>query len=224
MLIFKKIGAFIFQNYSCYLYENELTKRGEGEFLPAIKEFNFKIVTKPQELDELVRDGFDVSKGDAEARNMLEQGAIAALLFVNNELASTEWAAVNEKANRAINIYPLTIDFSKGEAYASIVWTSPNYRRKGLHNYVYYKLYDYLRENGVKKVKSIVATDNLPAQKVHQKMGPQEKIYGRARYLKIFGMAFWSEVPSSRQSSAGRLLDRMHALTNSGKNRTVNYD
>ena len=208
MSLSKKLMDFIFQSYSCYLYESSLIKRNEAEFLPGIQNFTLKIVTAKQQLDELESAGFDLSLCDGEARSLLEKGAVAGLLFVNRELASVEWAAMNAQANRAINIYPLKIDFSQKEVYASGVWTNPKFRRSGLHKYVYYKLYDFLRENGIKTVKSIVAIDNLAAQKAHQRFAPHERIYARARYLRIFGLHFWSETPINQQFTLG-IFERM---------------
>jgi ribosomal protein S18 acetylase RimI-like enzyme len=208
MSLFKKILVFIFQSYSCCLYESSLVKRNEDDFRPEIRNFTFKVITAPQQLDELVSAGYDLSLCDPETRSILGKGAVAGFLFVGRELASTEWAAMSKNANKAINIYPLKIDFSQKEAYASGVWTNPQFRRKGLHTYVYYKVYEFLRENGIKTVRSIVATDNLAAQKAHDKFAPQEKVYARARYLRLLGLHFWNEFPFSHQTALG-LFDRL---------------
>lgn len=202
MNLFNRLAALTFQSYSCYLYESTLIKRNEADFLPRVGNLTFKLVTKIPQLDELASAGFDLSQIDTETRSALEKGAMAGLLFVDSELASMEWAAMTEQANRAINIYPLKIDFSQKEAYASGVWTNPKFRRNGLHTYVYYKVYDFLRINGVKTVRSIVAIENIAAQKAHEKFAPHEKLHGRARYLKILGFQFWSEKlsgPSDRR-------------------------
>ncbi len=201
----KKFLAFGFQSYACNLYESTLVKRNETDFLPRIQNLTFDIVTTRQQYDELVSAGFDLSQTGSEARSMLDQGAVVGLIFAGKELASMEWAAMTDKANRAINIYPLKIDFSQKEAYASGVWTNPKYRRNGLHTYVYYRVYDYLRRNGVMTVRSIVATDNVAAQKAHMRFAPQEKIYARARYLRLLGLQFWNERLLTQPSTAGPL-------------------
>lgn len=201
----------MFQSYPCYLYENALIKRNETDFLPRIRNFTFHIVTTRQQLEELVSAGFNLSQANKEAWSILEQGAVAGLLFVDRELASMEWAAMSERANRFINIYPLKIDFPQKEAYASGVWTNPKFRQKGLHTYVYYKLYDFLRQCGITTVRSIVATDNVAAQKAHERFAPQEKIYATARYSRILGLQFWSE-GMARRKPAARSLDRLPSL------------
>jgi ribosomal protein S18 acetylase RimI-like enzyme len=132
---------------------------------------------------------------------LIQKGAAAGLIFVGKELASMEWVAMTERANKAINLYPLKIDFQQKEAYASGVWTNPKFRHKGLHVYVYYKVYDFLRENGITSIFSIVASDNLAAQKAHQRFSPQERVYGRARYLNILGIPFWIEYPFEKPSA-----------------------
>jgi ribosomal protein S18 acetylase RimI-like enzyme len=203
---FSRFAAFIFQSYSCYLYESSLIKRSEADFLPRIRNSIFSLITSEQQLDELESAGLELSHIDTEARSMLGRGTVAGLLFVGRELVSVEWVALNEQANRIINIYPLKIDFRQKETYASGVWTNPKFRRNGLHTYVYYKVYDFLRENGIRTVRSIVATDNLAAQKAHNRFAPQEKIYARAHYLRILGLHFWNEEPFNQQSAA-RWLD-----------------
>lgn len=211
MNLFNVLADAAFQSLSCYLYESLLVEREEADFLPCLGNLTFILVKSKARLDGLAASGFNLSPLNAEAWSMLEQGALAGLLFVGQELASMEWAAASERANRAINIYPLKIDFSRKEAYASGVWTSPEFRRNGLHTYVYFKLYDSLRKSGVVTVKSIVATDNIAAQKAHQRFAPQERVYAAVRYLKILGMQFWSEVPLDQRSALGQ-LERLPSL------------
>jgi ribosomal protein S18 acetylase RimI-like enzyme len=211
MRFLKRLAAFVFQSYFCDLYESTLIERNEADFLPRIRNLTFHIVYTAQRLDELVSAGFDLAHSNTETRSMLEQGAVVGLLFVDRELASMEWAATSEQANRAINIYPLKINFSQKEAYASGVWTNPKFRRNGLHIYVYYKVYDHLRNAGIATIRSIVATDNIAAQKAHDRFAPQEKRYARAHYLRILGLQIWKEELFNRQSTA-RLLARLPSV------------
>ncbi len=164
--------------------------------MPGIKGFTLKIVSTKQQLHELNDGGFNLSLDHAETKHRLEQGAIACFIFMDRELASMEWAATNTAAKAAIDNYPCRVDFASQEAYAGGVWTSPKYRGSGLHAYVYYRIYDFLRENGIRTVRSIVATTNTVAIRSHEKFAPEEKIVARARYLKILGLQFWRETPS----------------------------
>jgi hypothetical protein len=201
MSLFRKLLSSIFQTYVCYLYENILTRRNEADFLPGIRNICFIIVRTKQQFDDLIMAGYDLSDYDSETWSLLEKGVLAGLLFIEKDLASVEWIAQNPQANSAINIYPLKIDFSLREAYAAGVWTNPKYRRKGLHTYVYYKIYDFLRESGKTRVLSIVASDNIPANRAHFKFAPDERIYARARYIQLFNLRFWKESPLTQEMS-----------------------
>jgi ribosomal protein S18 acetylase RimI-like enzyme len=205
MVWLRKLVDFMFNSYSCYLYENSLIKRNEADFLPGISNLSFEIVSTKQHVHELQSNGFDMSKFDKQALSMLEQGAVVGVLFVDKELASMEWVAMNKQANRAINIYPIKIDYSIKEAYASGVWTKPKFRRRGLHTYVYYKVYDFLRQNGITVVRSIVAIDNKAAQRAHAKFAPQEKIYAKVHFWKVMWMQFWKEERLDQLHRAGLL-------------------
>jgi hypothetical protein len=213
MRFLKRLGNFVFQSYYCDIYDSTLIQRNEADFLPTIGNYSFTMVTTEQQLDDLESSGFKLSQIDSEARSMLQRGAAAGLLFVDRELVSMEWVATNDLANKAINIYPLKINFLQKEAYASGVWTNPRFRRKGLHIYVYYKVYDFLRINDIEIVKSIVATDNIAARKAHERFAPQEKIIGRAHYWRILGIQFWSEGFVDQKSNA-KLLGRLPSMPN----------
>lgn len=193
----RKLLAFllVYENFACYLYKSTLVRRNEDDFIPRIKEFNLKIISTKQQLNELVNGGFNLSFHSAKAEYRLEKGAVACLVFVDKELASMEWVAMNAEAKASIDNYPCRVDFSNKEAYAGGVWTNPKYRGNGLHIYVYYKIYDFLRKNGIVTVRSIVEVNNTAAQKSHDKFGPEEKIDAKAHYLRIMGLQFWRENP-----------------------------
>lgn len=191
----RKVLAFllVYENFACYLYKSTLIRRNESDFTPRIKKFTLKIISEKQQLNELVNDGFDLSLHSAKAKYRLEKGAVACLVFMDKELASMEWVAMNAAAKARIDNYPCKVDFSNKEAYAGGVWTNPKYRGNGLHKYVYYKIYDFLRENGIMTVRSIVEVNNTAAQKSHDKFAPEEKIEAKARYLRIMGLQYWRE-------------------------------
>ena len=189
----KKTLAFllIFENFSCYVYSSKLKIRNENDFTPGIKNITLKIVTAKDQIDALIQSGFDLSLRLSIIYTRLEKGALTCLVFVDKELASMECAATNAAAKQGIDIYPCKIDFDHKEAYAGGVWTNPKYRGKGLHLYAYYKIYDYLREQGIVTVKSIVEVHNTAALKAHARFAPEEKIEAKAHYLRLLGLHFW---------------------------------
>jgi hypothetical protein len=197
MTSFKKLLAFllVYENFTCYVYDATLISRNEDDFKPRMDDFTLKILSTKQALNELVNNGFDLSPHLARTKHRLEKGATVCLAFVGKELASMEWVAMNAEAKKSIDVYPCEIDFSRKEAYAGGVWTNPKYRGKGLHIYVYYKIYDFLRENGLTTVKSIVEVHNTAALKSHERFAPEEKIKAKAHYLRVMGLHFWWETP-----------------------------
>ncbi|MGD1119760.1 MAG: hypothetical protein ABR886_09765 [Dehalococcoidales bacterium] len=206
MTSLEKLLAFllVYENFSCYVFNSTLIIRNENDFTPAINEFTLKIISTKQQLSELVDNGFDLLPHLDKTRHRLGKGAIACLLFVGKELASMEWVAMRAEAKAAIDIYPCKVDFLNKEAYAGGVWTKSKYRGKGLHIYTYYKIYDFLRENGVRTVKSIVEVNNSAAIKSHERFAPEEKIVAKAHYLRVMGLHFWRETqyePTTKEDS-----------------------
>ena len=195
--LLRKVLAFllVYENFTCYLYQAALKIRNEDDFTPRIQDFTLKIVSTKPQLNELVNSGFDLSRVSAKVKYRIEKGAIACLVFVNKELASMEWAAMNAEAKASIDKYPCQVDFASKEAYAGDVWTNSKYRGNGLHIYAYFKIYDFLRENGIITVWSIVEVHNTAAMKSHDRFAPEERIVLRGRYLRITGLHFWRETP-----------------------------
>jgi hypothetical protein len=183
------------ETLSYYLYECRLTKRNENDFLPRTRDFELKIITDLAQLDELTSRGYDLSLDAGFTRRGLQNGAAAFLLFVKGELATRELVATNARAKAAIDKYPYRVDFANREACASGVWTNPKFRQMGLHTYVFFKAYDYLRESGIKVVRSIVWVDNVAAQKAHERFAPDIRKYARGNYLKVMGLHFSWETP-----------------------------
>jgi ribosomal protein S18 acetylase RimI-like enzyme len=189
---FKQAASFVTanENLNYYLYECRLAKWNEADFRPKIHNFTLQTISTEQQLDALIANGFDLSLDSELTRRGIQKGAVAFMLFIGKELASRELVATNAGAKAVIDKYPYAVDFDHGEACASGVWTNPKFRNLGLHTYVFFKAYDYLRENGVKIVRSIVWVDNLAAQKAHEKFAPDIQKYARGRYFKILGLTF----------------------------------
>ena len=195
MANFQKIITYlsVHENFSCFVYKSRLVERNENDFKPCCVKFVLKIISNEQELNDLLYDRFDLSPHLDKTRERVKKGAIACLVFMGKELASMEWAAVNPQAKAGIDIYPCKVDFENKEAYAGGVWTNPEYRGKGLHTYVYYKIYDFLREQGVTSVVSIVEVNNSAALKAHDRFAPEEEIISKAHYIRFLGLRMWRE-------------------------------
>ena len=175
--------------------EQVLEYRNQADFMPKIRDVSFKIVETTQRLDELSDEGFDLSLLDVtQACYRLEKGAIAALVFVERELAYRGWLALTEEAKNTFNRYPYKVDFSNNEACRGDAWTNPKYRRQGIYSYAVYKREALLMDRGIKKMRGIMLTNNSVAQIGHDKVGGFG-ICAKAHYLRIFGLQFWKETP-----------------------------
>jgi ribosomal protein S18 acetylase RimI-like enzyme len=190
-----KLWAFltVYENFHCWVYRSNLRERDGKDFAPGTGDFVFQIVTSLSQAEELEDSGYSLVPHRERTRDKLSKGAAAGMIFVGKELASMEWVATDAAAKAGIDIYPCPVDFQHGEAYAGGVWTNQKYRGLGLHSYVYYRIYDFLREQGIKSVVSIVEVNNTAALKAHEKFAPEEKIVARAHYLRLLGRHFWRE-------------------------------
>ena len=193
---FKHLSRYLFGYYVVYLYEHTMKVRSEADFLPAMQDYVFKIVSNNQQADELAQNGFqDFRQGWPTARRGLETGGTAFCVFGGRELAHIGWVATTSEAKDTFDPLPYHVDFSSNEACTGGTWTSPKYRSKGLMKYIYFKRFQYLRENGIKIGRNAVEVGNVASQKVHAKFGP--RIYARARYLRLGKWYLTKETPIS---------------------------
>ena len=85
------------------------------------------------------------------------------------------------------------LDFQAGEVCTGGSRTNPKYGRLGLYTYTYSEIYQFLGENGRKRVRFSIERNNIPPQKAQAKLGA--RIYSEGRYLKLLWWEFWKEKP-----------------------------
>lgn len=198
--LFKRIPKIIYssrpyESSTFFVHERRLIEESEADFIPKISNPNVFIFENKHELLQLHDDGFNLSLLNiTQAKKRLELGAILLLIFKDTELIYREWIALNEVAKNSFNDYPYKVDFPEGEACNGEVWTNPKYRKQGLFQYAGYKRGEFLRKTGVKKLKSIVLTNNNLARKSFLKQ-PTSRVTAEARYLRVFCYKSWKETP-----------------------------
>jgi RimJ/RimL family protein N-acetyltransferase len=193
---FNLLSRYCFGYYVVYLYEHTMKARSEAEFLPAMQDYVLKIVSNNQQADELGQNGFqDFRQSWQTAKRGLETGGTAFCIFSGRELVHIGWVATTNEAKDTFDLLPYRVDFSSHEACTGGTWTSPKYRGQGLMKYIYFKRFQYLRENGIKISRNAVDVGNVASQKVHAKFGP--RIYARARYLRLGKWYLKKETPIS---------------------------
>lgn len=170
----------------------------EADFMPRIRDFNFKIISTNQQADELTAEGFKSLSQGGIHRNRLDNGAIAFTIFIARELAHIGWVAMSEEALRSIIGLPFHVDFSNNNAYNGGAVTDPEYRRMGLHTYSLFKRLQFQRERGFTASRTLTIKSNVASQRVLVKLG--YNIYAEAHYLKILCWKSWKEKQLSQMS------------------------
>lgn len=190
----KFIVSFLFEYKKFYLFVHKVVKlNNESDWIPRIDNINMKILKATDDLDKLSEEGLDLSQVNIDQTvRRLTNGAFALLIFANSQLVYKSWEAFSEKAKNTFNDYPYKVNFNGGEVCGGDIWTNPKYRKKGLHAYASYKWEELLVERGIIRLKWIVDANNVIGQKATDVFG-ENKVYAKARYLRIFGLKFWKE-------------------------------
>lgn len=193
----RRICTFIIWVISCesrvfYVYSQTLREGSDTDHIPKIESVTHRIVETVQQLDELSKEGFDLSLLDInQSRHRLERGAILSLVFVDHELGNQGWLALTKEAKKSFNRYNYRVDFTNHEACSGGAWTNPKYRRHGLHDYASYEIKQFLIAKGAIRSRSIVLSNNIAGQRSTVKAGA--KLVAEADYVRIFGLQFWKE-------------------------------
>jgi len=188
------VGSRMFRYYSVYLYEHSTEMRNQQQFITDINNLTFKIISTIEQVDELVKDGFEDIRWSpvlVNVRKCLDNGAIAFCFFVDRELAHIGWIGLCEEAKRCFDGLPYYVDFLHNQACTGGTVTIPKYRARGLMQHGYFKRFQFLRERGYTTSRNAVDRNNAIAQRAHAKFAP--KIYAKAWYLKIFAWRFSKE-------------------------------
>ncbi len=188
----------VFEYRRYYLYADpidHLRDLSEADFLPRVDGFTVKVVSSNEEADEMEASGLPFRAQIAGAGERVDKGAVAILMFVEEELVYVNWAALTEKAQRAIGEPPYRLGFASREACSGGLWTHPRYRRRGLRRYGRFLLLRFLLENGIRTRRTAIAKGNVVAQQGRHEYprGPQ----GEGRYLRVLWWKSWKERPLS---------------------------
>ncbi len=89
------LAGFLFRYETYYLYEHTMKERDEADFLPKVKDFTVQMVYTNEQVNELARNGFDLSSPSIYSKRRLDKGAIALCIFVRQDLAHVGWMALD---------------------------------------------------------------------------------------------------------------------------------
>jgi hypothetical protein len=191
---FHYLGHYVFFTEEYYVREHFYGDIRVSDFLPRIKEVDFRIVSGNKVAMELAQEiGNDFRDIVMNARRRLDAGAVAFCVFVENELASIVWVGLTPQAKKSINPQPYFIDFSNGAGCTGGGETIPKYRNMGLMAYACYHRNSFLRDHGIKMLIGIDATDNEAIYRVQSKF--PSRLRARARYINLLWWKYWKETP-----------------------------
>ena len=195
------IGYCLFR-YRCYRLYCELVPAypdlSEADFLPRITGFTRKVVSSNEEADELEAQGFEFRSLVPEARQRLDRGATALCIFVGSELGNVTWVATTQEARDCIGEPPYRTDFANHESCWGGTWTSPKYRRLGLHRYARFKMDEFLLSRNVVKNRSAIPKSSIASARSRPEHFPPP--YAEGRYLRILWWESWREKPLTLDS------------------------
>jgi hypothetical protein len=194
----------IFRNRTFFLsryFTDAVAGLNEADYIPKVDNFTFEIITTNEQAEQLERNGFILYSGTVNVKERLDAGAVAFCAFVDNELASIGWLALDRKAMRSlleplisVNFAGLTsVAFQDAEAYSGGAITNPNFRGKGLHTYVLFKRLQYLHNLNIKIARVVIADNNQPSLQTNAKFPHQT--YARGRLVRILHFQIWRETP-----------------------------
>ena len=182
---------FTYRNY--YMYEEKMSDAAEIEFTPKIENYLLKVISTPEQVCELIAEGFDFGSYIDDINKVLRKGVIVFCAFVERELAHITYVALTEEAKNGYGERPFVVDFLHNEVCSGGSETDPKYRRKGIHVYAYSRIFQFLKEKGYLIDRFVIARDNIASRNAMAKFGP--RIYAEGRYLKLLWWESWKDKP-----------------------------
>lgn len=186
----RKVISFFVSFDVYYVYERSTRDAGKIKLLPEVRKYKVKIIRSLQELDELEKQGYDLTMRDLKIG--VKSGAMPFCIFYGKKMVHVTWALTSEKAKKEIDRAPVKINFQNGEATTGGSFTDPLHRGKGLLSYAYFYILPYLAKHGFKKIKFTIRIDNNASQKGAKRFDP--KLVSKGRYLKILWLNLWRDI------------------------------
>jgi len=189
-------GILTIIDYDLFRYDlSSVDALDEGDFMPTIGEFSFRIVRSNEEADLLEAEGLEFRSWHPKYRERLDEGAVAACVFAGRDLAYVGWAGLSREAMRSMGEppYRFRVDFAGGEACTGSIWTNPAYRGMGLAAYGYFKRLQFLRQAGKEVARSATAGDNAATHRLLARFGA--RLYGKGRLIRFLCLEWWWERP-----------------------------
>ncbi len=181
----------LFLSGTFYVMEQTITDMDEAPFLPKARDFSLHVIGSNRDADELAAAGFDIRRHSVDARQNLDEGAVAFCILVDGKLASIGWVATTEKAKAACDSIPYHVGFPNGYACIGGAVTLPAFRGQGLMTYSVFRRFQYLKERGRLAARFVIAVGNSAPLALHARFGSRK--LARARYVKVLWWKYYKE-------------------------------
>lgn len=194
-----------FMHKTFYVYENDFSHI--PEFVPKTENYTLKVISKLDEVDELIAQGFDFSpyrkfyRDVPELKQTLAKGAVLFSVFVDKELAHTTWVALSEQAKQDIDTVPYKVDFQDGEVCSGDSETNPKYRRLGIYAYAHSNVFQFLKQEGWSIDRFTIEKSNTASHHTLAKFN--SKVCAEGSLTRILLWSFWKEKPVNRGLKVG---------------------
>lgn len=196
--LFKRISSYFlgyifrFNVYGIKRHFPQLAGRLDpSNFLPHVIDHDFFAVKDNKEAGDLEKRGFEFRSRVFRAKEALDHGGVALIVFIDHEIASINWIATNSRLQKIFDDPPHKVDYSAGEAIICGAATFPKFRQKGLYTYNLFKAFEYLASTGNEKCISFTAK-NLPIYGISERLFGS-KLIGYGYWLRILGINFYWE-------------------------------
>lgn len=189
------LKASFFGHEVYLLFENSL----DGHRFPCLVDnLTLRVVTCPEELDQLSAEGFNFSEY---TETILGRQTLF-LAFVGKELAHGTQVFHDKSGINAI-FCPSSMDDGH-TAYMGGIRTARRYRRKGINAFISSEIFQYLRDKGMSRAITIVSKGNIAEENSLVKLGSY--LWGEGHHLRVlFLFDFWWVKPKAR-ATFGRAL------------------
>ena len=154
------------------LYQLQIAQAAAVPVTVPLDDVRLLVIESRKQALELAAQGFEnILEATPGAGRRLSHGCVAACAFMGRELVSIDWMALTDRAKRALDALPISVDFAAGEAYASGAFTVRRWRGRGIGSYRFSAVVTYLHARGYHTCYSYNAIDNLPSQRCVERYG-----------------------------------------------------
>ncbi len=177
------LGRLLFSyDYYC-IYEHRLDTPSDSlDILPKVGGLTLRAITQPEELEHLSGEGFCPSRL-LRYKEAVHEGVVMFCAFMREELVYATLVFIRRGHEGYRFLFPID--------YASTAWvagdfTAPKYRGKGIHVYVQSKVFQYLKQQGLRRAWSMQSKDNMTAHNSAIKLGSY--LYGEGCHLRLLSL------------------------------------